>query len=321
MERVDDHRRMNVVVRPVTPEDVGLVRSWRRRPELKAFSEEESDRPGEIIELDGQPVGWIDPHPAYVPAWREALGSQVGNEPWTLDLFVLPEHWGCGIGRSAIRIVSERSLAGGATSMVVNIARENEASSAAFRGAGWELIGTSGDELLFWRLRAHGVVLETERLVLRPMTAGDADEWWDAIWADDDVIRYLPPEGLVPRERMADRMSWVARHWEAHAFGIWSVRDRETAAFLGHVGLLSDPPDVELMYAIGRRHQGIGLAGEAVSRVVRFAFVELGLQRIVAIVYPDNVASVRVLEKLGATPDGTVELFGRTMLRYVITDQ
>lgn len=139
---------MNVRLRAVTQHDVELVRSWKRLPELREFAEDESDRPGEIIEVDGQPVGWIDPHPAYAPAWQQTLGPQVGDRPWTVDVFVLPERWGRGIARGAIRSVSERCLADGATSMVVDVARNNDASRAAFEGAGWQLLDTNDEEFL-----------------------------------------------------------------------------------------------------------------------------------------------------------------------------
>lgn len=139
--------RPNVHVRRALPSDSELIRSWRADPRLGAF-QEKSGRPGEIIEVDGIPVGWIDPHPAYAPAWQGHLGPSVGSEPWTPDLFVIPDAWGRGIARSAIRSVAERCVASGATCMVVDVERDNVASQRAFRGAGWEVVPTDEEAVI-----------------------------------------------------------------------------------------------------------------------------------------------------------------------------
>lgn len=111
---------MKVHLRPARPDEADLVLTWRADPRIRGF-EEDPERAGEIIEVDGQPVGWIDPHPAYAPACQALLGPSVGEHPWTLDLLVVPDFWGRGIGRGAIRSVSERCLSGEATSMVVDV--------------------------------------------------------------------------------------------------------------------------------------------------------------------------------------------------------
>ncbi len=138
---------MIVNVRRVAPSDSERLTRWRSLPELREF-DEETGRPGEVIEADGVPVGWIDPHPAYAPAWQAGLGPHVGERPWTLDVFVIPESWGRGIARAAIREVSDRCLAAEAKCMVVDIERHNEASCRAFMGAGWQLVSTDDDEYL-----------------------------------------------------------------------------------------------------------------------------------------------------------------------------
>lgn len=137
----------------MTEQDLALVNGWRALPELAEF-ENETERGGEVIELDGEPVGWIDPHPAYAPAWQELLGPSVGDRPWTVDLFVIPERWNEGIGRSAIRIAVDRCFSRGATSMVVNISADNHASRRAFQGAGWVVVPTPEEDVILHYLPA-----------------------------------------------------------------------------------------------------------------------------------------------------------------------
>ncbi len=136
-----------ISVRSMVEGDFALVNAWRALPQMKGFADE-TERGGQIIELDGEPVGWIDAQPAYAPAWQELLGPSVGEQPWTVDLFVVPERWNQGIARSAIRSVSERCLAGDATSMVVNVERDNLASCRAFVGAGWAIVPTGEEDVI-----------------------------------------------------------------------------------------------------------------------------------------------------------------------------
>lgn len=163
-----------------------------------------------------------------------------------------------------------------------------------------------------------GPTFQTDRLVLRPMRPDDADDWWQVVWSDADVTRYLPTRGPIPREQMDRRVRWVGEHWATHGFGVWAVT--ESGDLVGHCGLIvNEPPDVELIYALGHGAWGRGLATEAASRVVDHGFGELDLTRLIALVFPENRPSSRVLEKLGAAQDGTVSRFGAQLVRYVIT--
>jgi ribosomal-protein-alanine N-acetyltransferase len=163
------------------------------------------------------------------------------------------------------------------------------------------------------------LVLETHRLVLKPMEPDDADEWWQAVWSDADVTRYLPPRRPLPRDLMPRSMRRVAEHWRAHGLGVWSVREKEGSSFIGHCGLiLNEPPDVELIYALARSAWGRGLATEAAGCLTALAFETRGLDQLAALVFPENTASVRVLEKLGFVLEGETTRFDAQLLRYVL---
>lgn len=73
-----------------------------------------------------------------------------------------------------------------------------------------------------------------------------------------------------------------------------------------------------MIYALGREAWGHGLATEAAARVVEHAFDALDLDRVIALVVPENAASSRVLEELGARPDGAITRFDAELLRYVV---
>ncbi len=163
------------------------------------------------------------------------------------------------------------------------------------------------------------LLLETDRLLLRPLEPTDLDAWWKAIWSDAEVTRFLPTRGPVPREAMPRRMERMAAHWNEHGIGVWAVRTKDDGPPVGHCGLIvNEPPDVELVYALGRAAWGRGFATEAAGRVARFAFEVLRLERLFALVFPENVASARVLEKVGFAPLDRVSRFGTELERYVL---
>jgi len=91
------------------------------------------------------------------------------------------------------------------------------------------------------------------------------------------------------------------RHVEEHGFGLLAVIDGGSGEFLGYAGLqhLEGGPEVEIAYYLGRAAWGRGLATEIARALVAHAFADLGLDRVVAVVRPENTASQRVLGKAG----------------------
>jgi RimJ/RimL family protein N-acetyltransferase len=159
--------------------------------------------------------------------------------------------------------------------------------------------------------------LKTNRLVLDPITASDADEWWTAVWSDPEVTRYLPPARAIPRDHVDRLLDKASEEWETHGFGIWAIREQDTGNFIGHCGLvINQPPRVELIYALARDHWGSGLGTEAAEAVVSYAGFALGITELDALLFPDNAASGRVLEKLGFFHNGSEQRFGLDLLLY-----
>jgi RimJ/RimL family protein N-acetyltransferase len=143
--------------------------------------------------------------------------------------------------------------------------------------------------------------VETARLLLRPFRQGDLDDYHRVLGADIEVMRWLATRRTLSKEEMASRPAMFREHWERKGFGVWAVTDRRTGAFLGQGGLrhLEETDEVEVLYALGRAHWGIGYATECARACLRFGFEERGLERIIGLIMPDNVASGRVLEKAG----------------------
>ena len=132
------------------------------------------------------------------------------------------------------------------------------------------------------------------------------------IYSDPVVMRYVATGAMTDiaiTERLLDDYT---AHQQRHGYSFWAVIERETGTLIGDSGLYRTPTgEVELGYTLGAAWWGRGYATEAAERWVSVAFDELGINEVVALAEPANVASLNVLTKLGLVRDGERLAFGR----------
>lgn len=163
--------------------------------------------------------------------------------------------------------------------------------------------------------------METERLYLRRFEDADRDAYYERIYADPEVMKTLPAGKPIAREDFEVRVTGLmVDHWREHGFGPWAVVHKADEIFIGHCGLKywPDSTDVEVFYALAKPYWGQGLATEGALASLRYGFNILGLNRIIAAAFVDNLASCRVLEKIGMTYTGEMAFAGQSVARYVI---
>jgi RimJ/RimL family protein N-acetyltransferase len=148
--------------------------------------------------------------------------------------------------------------------------------------------------------------LETDRLTLRPLTLADLDEM-ATLFGDAEGLRLWGP----PFDR-AETRAWIERNLARYArdgFGRCAVILRSTGELVGDCGLIATEvegtPEVELGWIVRRSHWGQGLATEAGSAWLSYAFWTLRLGRVVSMIVKPNTASRRVAEKLGMSVERT----------------
>lgn len=156
--------------------------------------------------------------------------------------------------------------------------------------------------------------LETRRLVLRPLAREDAADH-ARIYAKPEITRFLargPFLGEEAARRSRAALDLFINHWKEHGFGVWAVVDRATGALIGQCGLkyLPESPEVEILYALDTPYWGRGIATEAAEAALRHGFEWTRLARVVAVAMPEHHGSHRVMEKLGMTYEGRVEVYG-----------
>ena len=149
--------------------------------------------------------------------------------------------------------------------------------------------------------------LETTRLCLRRFT--DADLALFMTYRNDpEVARYQSWEGITESEARVFLQEQQKAQPGVH--GQWfqiAIELRETGILVGDCALKVEEYNerqAEIGYTLARAYQGRGIASEAVSRVLDYAFLTLGLHRVIAITDCENSASVALLERLGLRREG-----------------
>lgn len=153
-------------------------------------------------------------------------------------------------------------------------------------------------------------VLETERLVLRRLTADDA-AFIIELLNQPSFLRYIGDKGVRNTE---DAVRYIqtgpVASYDRFGFGLYLVELKEAAVPIGICGLLKRDslPDVDVGFAFLPDFWSQGYAFESAAAVMNYGREVLKLRRIVAITSPDNDASVRLLEKIGLRFEGLIKL-------------
>ncbi|HYT87964.1 MAG TPA: GNAT family N-acetyltransferase [Gemmataceae bacterium] len=165
----------------------------------------------------------------------------------------------------------------------------------------------------------NGPALHTERLFLRPFREDDLDDL-AALYADVEVMQFLGEGRPLAHVQTKERLERMLRHWQEHRFGIWALFAQASGDFVGRCGVayLHRPGQPELAYTLARRYWNQGLASEAVARTVRHAFEVLGLPRVVAFARVENVASQKVMTKIGMAFQEQSQYGGLDAVMYVV---
>jgi len=161
----------------------------------------------------------------------------------------------------------------------------------------------------------------TPRLRLRGWREGDV-ELMAAIYTSPEVVRYLRPLDLEGTRQQLLRFVY---HWERYGFGLWAVVERASGRLIGRIGLAhhddwtSSPHDAEVGWTLERATWGRGLATEGGAAALRFGFDRKRMERIISIAHRENVASQRVMEKLGLKREGRTTWRNQPVVWYAIS--
>ena len=161
--------------------------------------------------------------------------------------------------------------------------------------------------------------LKTKRLILRPFGESDLDDM-AALMANADFMRFSL--GLFSREQTAAFLEKVRKRDQEGLPSQFAVVLRADQRLIGYCGffaqIVDDVEEIEIGYRLHPDCWGQGLATEAARAVRDFGFGELKLPRLISLIHPDNVASKRVAEKNGMTPEKETVFRGFPTIVYSV---
>jgi ribosomal-protein-alanine N-acetyltransferase len=165
-------------------------------------------------------------------------------------------------------------------------------------------------------------ILETRRLALRTLAPEDLDGLY-ALYRDPEIRRYFP-EGTLTYEQTREELDWFLQGGDpAHPqLGLWATILKESGRFIGRCGLIPWTIDgieeVEVAYLLAKDHWRQGLGAEIAEALVRYGFERLHLSRLIALIDPENRASIGTAEKAGLRFERRIEHEGSPCSLYAV---
>lgn len=158
----------------------------------------------------------------------------------------------------------------------------------------------------------------TGRLRLRAFRPGDLDTY-AAMQANPEVMRHLVMGRTSTPAEVWRTMLMSLGSWALRGYGMWACEKIDGGVFIGSVGIFHplDWPEPEIAYSLDQPYWGQGFASEAASAARDWLFEHVALNRAASFIRPENLASKRVVERLGAVRERTFELRGSAYEHWV----
>ena len=147
------------------------------------------------------------------------------------------------------------------------------------------------------------LITTTPRLTIRQFQASDLDDL-APILANPEVMHFSAT-GVKTRAQIKAFLDKILHQYQQEGFGLYALLKKSTQQMLGYCGLLvwliDGKREIEIGYRLTCTHWGQGLGTEAALAIRDYAWQQLGLDRLICIIEPDNYPSIRVAQKIGMT--------------------
>lgn len=163
------------------------------------------------------------------------------------------------------------------------------------------------------------MLIETERLILRKFRESDFEDYAQ-IFSNPEITKYIGDGKAMTNSQAWMSMAAIFGHWQLRGYGILAVEERASKVVVGRIGFLNPEgwPGFELGWILNRNYWGKGYATEGAKALLDYAFQELKRDRVVSLIHPGNIRSIRVAERLGEKLQGKAEVYGKEVLIYGI---
>lgn len=161
-------------------------------------------------------------------------------------------------------------------------------------------------------------ILETDRLILRELNPDDAQNFYD-LNANPNVIKYT---GNTAFEDVEEARNFLLNYkdYDENGFGRWAVIEKSNGEFLGWCGLKYSKyiNETDIGFRFFEKYWNKGFASESAKACLDYGFQKLNLQKIIGRAMAENIASLKVLEKIGLIFDKEFDFDGNKGLIYKI---
>lgn len=148
--------------------------------------------------------------------------------------------------------------------------------------------------------------LETERLILRKINPQDEEDIFEYA-SDDEISKFVTWDTHKSVDDTRKFIKFTLERYERDEAGEWGIVLKENQKLVGAVGFTGysvKNRHAEIGYVLSRKYWGQGIMPEAVNRILKFAFEEMGLNRIECFHVLENEKSGRVMQKVGMSFEG-----------------
>lgn len=173
-------------------------------------------------------------------------------------------------------------------------------------------------------LRSKGepiTIATTERLIIRELTIKDIQTMY-AIYQEPEVRKFIDDIDDYMQVEIEKHKAYIKNVYSFYGYGYWGVFSRESDKLIGRCGIqnneINRKMEIELGYLLDVNHWGNGYALECVKCVLSYAFFELNIPRVVAVIDKFNIRSQKVAEKVGMKCEKEIEHNQRNCYLYSI---
>ncbi|WP_432663643.1 GNAT family protein [Wukongibacter baidiensis] len=154
-------------------------------------------------------------------------------------------------------------------------------------------------------------VIKTERLTLRKLEKNDVEKMFK-IFSNEKIMQYYGRFPMTEITEAEELMSKFSQTFESNEAIRWGIELKDRNIFIGTCGFHNwkkSHSRTEIGYELAEEHWGYGYMKEAVGAIVKYGFEQMDLNRIEAVVYPENIASEELLKRLGFQYEGLLRKY------------
>lgn len=176
-------------------------------------------------------------------------------------------------------------------------------------------------------LRAHNLpvtIAVTNRLIIRELTIHDIPKMYQ-IYQNPEIKKFIPDIDDYLENELEKHKAYIKNVYNFYGYGLWGIFSKETGELIGRGGiqntLVNGKEEIELGYLLDINHWGYGFALECVRAILRYSFQELHRNRIIAMIHPLNVRSLKVAERIGMQKESDILKDGSKYSLYSVNSK